>query len=101
MMYHISHEWKYQLFFSRPSSKRDIPVGNYRVHTAQCARRVANVAMAACQHCPARLPRAEMEAHYETAHAIKVCDQCGISVEAGKLHDHRVSRMMSNQVRAK
>ena len=82
-------------------SKRDIPVGNYRVHTAQCARRVANVAMAACQHCPARLPRAEMEAHYETAHAIKVCDQCGISVEAGKLHDHRVSRMMSNQVKTK
>ena len=75
-------------------------MGNYRVHTAQCARRGANVAMAACQHCPARLPRAEMEAHYETAHAIKVCDQCGISVEAGKLHDHRV-RIMSNQVRTK
>ena len=66
-------------------SKRDIPVGNYRVHTAHCARNVA-----ACQHCPAKLPRSEIDSHYETAHAIKICDQCGISVEAGKLHDHRV-----------
>ena len=61
-------------------------MGNYRVHTAHCARNVTT-----CRHCPATLSRSEMNEHYEAAHAIKVCDQCGINVEAGKLHDHRVS----------
>jgi hypothetical protein len=68
-------------------SKRDIPLTNYRTHTLHCVRNLAG-----CRHCPAKMPRAEVEAHYEAAHAIKVCDQCGISVEAGKLHDHRVSQ---------
>ena len=71
------------------SSKRDIPVSNYSVHTLQCSRHLLP-----CKHCPdVRLARRELEAHIEAEHAIKVCSQCGISVEAGKLHDHMVSLM--------
>lgn len=70
---------------SNPCSRRDVPVSNYRLHTLHCAKNVV-----VCKECDLAVPRAEADAHNAAVHALKVCDQCGIRVEARKLHDHRV-----------
>ncbi len=66
-------------------SKRDVPLANYRTHTAHCRR-----AAAACPDCGEAVAQGNMERHRQEAHALKVCDQCHVSVEAIKMHDHRV-----------
>eukprot|EP00094_Tigriopus_californicus_P010382 TCALIF_10014-PA protein Name:"Similar to Trafd1 TRAF-type zinc finger domain-containing protein 1 (Rattus norvegicus)" AED:0.02 eAED:0.03 QI:0/0.83/0.71/1/0.83/0.85/7/147/873 len=65
-------------------SKRDIPLSVYTTHTAHCARNFV-----VCKDCGETIERFDMVEHKRNAHAIMVCDQCGVKVEARKLNDHR------------
>ena len=74
--------------FLSPCSKRDIPLANYRTHTAHCRRSAAK-----CADCGESVAPGDVERHRQEAHALKVCDQCHVSVEAIKMHDHRVKKL--------
>ena len=67
-------------------SKRDVLVTNYRTHTLHCKRRN----FIKCGDCGESVPADDFDRHCEAEHAIRICDQCNIGVEARKLNDHRV-----------
>ena len=68
-------------------SKKDIPVTNYRSHTLYCARN-----MVKCPDCDIMVAHGNenMELHRQEFHALRICDQCGVSIEAYKLPEHKV-----------
>ena len=64
-------------------------MSNYRTHTLHCARNVTK-----CPDCDSMVTKDSMAAHYEEAHTLRECDQCHISVEAFKLPEHKVRRII-------
>ena len=81
MYYIIAHQ------FFIFCSKKDIPVTNYRSHTLYCARN-----MVKCPDCDIMVAHGNenMELHRQEFHALRICDQCGVSIEAYKLPEHKV-----------
>jgi len=88
----VSHQETSLLFATCalcPFSRRDIPVSEYHAHSQSCRRQAIP-----CPDCGEMVnPRnGGMERHRQEAHELQECDQCGVSVEAYKMHDHRVSQ---------
>ena len=71
--------------YSLSCSKKDIPVTNYRMHTLHCARN-----MVKCGECDLMVGKENLELHNMEFHSLVVCDQCGVSIEAYKLPEHKV-----------
>ena len=74
-------------------SKKDIPVTNYRMHTLHCARN-----MVKCQDCDMMINSEQVNAHRREFHSLVVCDQCGVSIEAFKLPEHKVNSIKNHSV---
>lgn len=83
---HDSDDTSAIFWLTLSSSKRDIPVKNYRMHTLHCARNVM-----LCPECQEPIPRSELEEHQKEEHSLKTCDLCNAQMEPKELAEHKVS----------
>ncbi|KAL4705858.1 hypothetical protein ACJJTC_019293 [Scirpophaga incertulas] len=63
--------------------KREIPIGNYTIHSAHCSR---NIKM--CPVCKEPIPLTDLDEHHEKMHTLKPCKKCGDNVCGTDLEDH-------------
>ena len=87
----LVRKWQFifKEFKQRPllSSKRDIPVVNYKMHTLHCARNVL-----LCPECDEPVPRSGLEEHNLEFHTEKECEKCGEKMANNVLEEHRRSK---------
>ena len=46
--------------------------------------------MVKCQDCELMIGTEHVNAHQMEFHSLRICDQCGVSIEAFKLPEHKV-----------
>ena len=59
------------------------------MHTLHCARN-----MVKCFECDTMVGKDSMDLHLEEFHCLKVCDLCGVNIEAFKLPEHKVGQYL-------